>query len=273
MPTQRIAASSQQRQSGAPACGRFVGPILTALVLTVFASCGGDSPDGDRRSAGVSPSCNEAAQHAAGSAPTRSIRGDVDGDGSTDQVWVFAAASEEPLECRYWLLARRKTATDIAAIRHRSIREEAEGSSSVRLTSLRTVDDRPGAEVIVAVASGAHARAYAVFSHRGVLTELQNDEERGEFATLFVAGSSLTGGEGIACVPDQPGRLVEVGAGPTHDKAGSWLVVRRLLELEGTRFRYVGASRQHVVDLVDVTKVAPEIDAPVLANCATGETS
>ena len=88
-------------------------------------------------------------------APAGAKRGDVDGDGDRERVWI-GRMSGRTAACRWFLFAQSRARLRAAPLRQHGIEAEW-GSSNVlpRLGRLVAIDDRAGADILVALDGGA----------------------------------------------------------------------------------------------------------------------
>ena len=131
--------------------------------------------------------------------PAGSARGDVDGDGVRERVWI-GRMSGRTAPCQWFLFAQSQASLHAAPLRQRGVEAEW-GSSNVlpRLGSVVAIDDRAGTEILVALDGGASTTAYGVFSVRGSrLTRFR--VSRAEFPDAFYDGGSGNRFADFGCV-------------------------------------------------------------------------
>jgi hypothetical protein len=133
-----------------------------------------------------------------------SLVGDVDGDGSTDEVAVEDAGSRS---CRFRVRARTSRVTLTTPLRLGICAEkpaETWGTARPSVIGLAAIDRQPGLEIVIELGCGAHTCFATVFGFDGrVLREWEVPLE-----TIAYGGSVGTGSRSIDCA----GKGIVVGS-------------------------------------------------------------
>jgi hypothetical protein len=194
-------------------------------------------------------------------APAGSARGDVDGDGVRERVWIGRVRGRSAA-CRWFLFAQSHAKLRAAPLRQRGTEAEW-GSSHVlpRLGRLVAIDDRAGAEILVALDGGASTTAYGVFSVRGPrLTRFR--VPRPEFPDAFYDGGSGNRFAQFGCV--ERGVLAQA----LFRQEGIRFSGRRdIYRLSADNFQFVTTRHYREITHAALRRL-PEFSAPRFARCA-----
>ena len=202
-----------------------------ALVLLAGAACGGDDEATPEPVATPAPSPTVDEGDTPAPSPTesefvcanqeeslthvgedgRSLKGDVDGDGSDDTVSIVVDLSGEP-GCLAFIVIESTRGVNSAPI-------DQEGMSTdvgfPALVSLVNIDGEPGVDVLMNMVAGASTQFAGVFTApRGVPTRLRFEQPT-EFGDLFPSGGSVGHLEASDCIG--PGAIVISTATPKED--------------------------------------------------------
>ena len=157
------------------------------------------------------------------------LRGDVDGDGLHDEVWVAVDPQAEEPTCKYFLVV--ETGAGARAARIDLTYLEGIDEELFGLQSLAETNGRPGLEIFVRVHSGVATEFGQIYTMSdGVLTLVVRTGPDGENGLFSYAGS-LSGISAVDC-GDQPGSVVIGNAHPTDDPE-TWTVERSFHEAVG----------------------------------------
>jgi hypothetical protein len=206
-----------------------------------------------------SPSCSPAG--AKRYAPAGSARGDVDGDGVRDRIWI-GRVSGRTAPCRWFLFAQSQARLRAAPLRQGGT-EADWGSSHVlpKVGRLVAIDDRAGAEILVALDGGASTTAYGVFSVRGPrLTRFR--VPRAEFPDAFYDGGSGNRFAQFGCL--KRGVLAQ---GQFGQEGIRFSGTRDIYRLSGSNFRFVTTRHYREITHAALNRF-PEFSAPRFARCA-----
>jgi hypothetical protein len=164
------------------------------------------------------------------------LRGDIDGDGSTDRVFV-SVARQAASRCRYLLVVALDGKRLAAAIEHRWYPRAPRSfvKRYLQLDSLIALTPR-GLDVVVKVDRGATTNSVAIFSAEGGTLRRRSIREPGS-EHLFIWGGSVTHHNAIDCKGRRARLLVETGGG----------LVGRTWTVERTVFRASPAGALEVV--------------------------
>jgi hypothetical protein len=185
-----------------------------------------------------------------------SLRGDVDGDGTSDEVFIQHAPGADPA-CTYFVAVR--TAGTVLS----SPIEQAEGGTSLglpALDSLAQVDGRPGLDVVVTVLAGASTTFYGIFSAGSGRLARMGVTGASDFGPLFPSGGSAGHLEASDCTPDG---MVVVQATPS---GSGWAVKRSFYKTRGDVFEFDHAANQTDVPSTRVSTL-PEFKATPFGSC------
>ena len=209
---------------------RSIGPFLMAIIL-VGTACGGDDEPASRtattptgpapvdatESSAPSPSeagfdcANQEAALARVGEEGRSLVGDVDGDGSDDNVSIVVDPSGES-GCLAFIVVESAAGINSAPI-------DQEGMSIdvgfPALVSLVNIDGVPGADILMNMVAGASTQFAGVFTAPGGVPTRLRFEQPTEFGDLFPTGASVGHLEASDCVG--PGAVVISTATPQGD--------------------------------------------------------
>jgi hypothetical protein len=203
--------------------------ILLVLSALLGACNPGEKPaDQDEPGLISSGRCANEAEVVADQATWRDgrLRGDVDGDGIRDEVFIADGAGEPG--CRLFLVARVAGVILSAPIPPQEGAPSGLGLPS--LSGLAEIDGRPGLDVYLTVLAGASTSFLTVFSAgSGKLSVL--DLEGGEFGALFPTGGSAGHAEASDCLHR---RVAITKATPA--RGDRWNAERSFFRLRGDRF-------------------------------------
>lgn len=246
-----------------------VSALLVASLL-LAAACEGSPSDGRPNSAVTStprptttsscPNLDEVISNPSLAKPG-SLSGDVDGDGSDDEVRL---ASDEGGEegCREFVIA------DTGDVVH-ALPIEQEGMAFVlnlpQLRGLADIDGRPGAEIVVDLVAGASTQFAGAFTMGGgPLERVEIAENSAAGDDLFAYGGSVGHLDGVDCVAG--GGVVVSSAVP---RGVRYLVERRVLVLDEGELRAIETERVRA-PFEDLRERFPELGGAPFANCPSG---
>ena len=181
------------------------------------------------------------------------LDGDVDGDGSPDQISLFAGDGKPG--CEAFLTVRTGDSLVSAPVADDSFSLEG---GSPGLVGVAQIDGREGNEVIVRLIAGASTEFMGLFSMGGgPLHRLE--VEGGEFGDVFPSGGSVGHLEQSDC-GDDPGSVLIVTAVAQGDQ---YLIRRAAYTLtDGVFARDAGSSGERTVPLEDLgTEAVPELSS------------
>lgn len=231
--------------------------MLCALALTLAACENGRQPRADAPIS--SHRCRNAPAVAVDSEAARPGRlaGDVDGDGSTDQVRLAVDPRARP-GCRAFVVVRTAGGRLVAPIEERDL-QTALGFPA--LDSLVGVDDRAGDEIVVRVTAGASTEFAGLFTI--VDGELRRVRLDGPHGSLFPSGGSAAHLEASNCGPD--GQVV-IATATARD--GNYVVERRFYLFDGVRLvKNDSRTERHRVSPDELASL-PEFRTPPFSLCA-----
>jgi hypothetical protein len=228
---------------------RLTRGLCAGLAVTALIACDGSAAPSDTRvgnqvivssqsGRGGSPLvCRRAARVVTRAAFRRpgELRGDVDGDGDDDELFV-AVAQGARRGCRVFVAADTGDRLLAAPIPDDYV------SFELGLPALRTlaaVDDVQGAEIVVDVGAGASTQFASVFT----VTEgrlLQVIAQGAGPAGLFAYGGSMGHVSAVDC--DAPGRVVISSAVPRRNH---YRVARRFATAHGRVWRIDPSATEH----------------------------
>ncbi len=123
------------------------------------------------------------------------VEGSIDGDESVDRAFLLDDDSAEG-ECKLLLVVESGAGGTFAA----PIVGAEPGTGPVAIRHLALIDERPGAEIVVRMLTGASTEFFAVFSlGSGVLQRLEIDDPD-PYGDLFPSGGSVGHLEASDCV-------------------------------------------------------------------------
>jgi hypothetical protein len=166
-----------------------------------------------------------------------SLNGDVDGDGSPDDV-SLAFDNTGALGCQAFLMVESSGESEVLSIESF---DRAFGLPQPRLNTVAEVDTAPGSEVAVDLVAGASTQFVGLFTMTG--GELARVEVEGdEFPTddLFPYGGSVGHVEASDCA-GAPGTIVISTATPRGD---DYQVTRRFFRFKGSTPRVEPSSTE-----------------------------
>jgi hypothetical protein len=166
-----------------------------------------------------------------------SLRGDVDGDRSPDDV-SLAFDDTGPIGCQAFLVVESSSESAVLAIESF---DRAFGLPQPRLNRLAEVDSAPGSEVAVDLVAGASTQFVGLFTMTG--GELARVEVEGnDFPAddLFPYGGSVGHVEASDCA-GTPGTIVITIATPKGD---DYQVTRRFFRFQGSTPRVEPSSTE-----------------------------
>lgn len=127
------------------------------------------------------------------------IKGDVDGDGSSDRVYTVGLASTKD-RCRFYVMAQLASGEVVGAAiaTQRHVLENDDLRFDLRPSEVVEVDGNPGQEVMIETGRGATGSSFLMFSLReGQLRELTKEEEGDR---QFIVAASAGYGASWGCV-------------------------------------------------------------------------
>ncbi|MGH2747867.1 MAG: hypothetical protein ACRDKB_08085 [Actinomycetota bacterium] len=241
---------------------RTLVPLVVSLLLA--AACDGTT-DGRPNSAATSPrpvttpTCpnHDAVVSDASLAKPGSLTGDVDGDGSEDEVRL-AVDEGGPEDCRAFVIV------DSGDVVHALGIEQDGMTFDLNLPQLRglaEIDGRAGAEIVVDLVAGASTQFAGAFTMgRGPLERLEIAEGVAS-SDLFAYGGSVGHLDGVDCAPDD--EIVVTTAVP---RGVRYLVERRFLVLDEGEFRTTRTERARA-PFEGLAERYPELAGAPFATC------
>jgi hypothetical protein len=138
-------------------------------------------------------------------APEQVVEGLVDpAGGSDDRVWIALDSDGEP-GCRAFLVMEGAGGVTGLAIDRA---DAPVGDGFPRVSGLASIDERPGAEVVVDMLAGASTEFVAIFSMGGGGLEQLTIAGDDEYGDLFPSGGSVGHLEASDCTTGPPGTVV-----------------------------------------------------------------
>ena len=214
-----------------------------ALVLTgafVFAVSRDDpsssnTPMGDRHVSSSECDNADVVSRGRGRRMDQSLSGDVDGDGTEDEIFLAHDDAGGP-GCKSFVVV------DVAGPEVYTAAVDPSGTPRAlpepRLKTLADIDGEPGLEIVVDVEMGASTQFAAVFVLDDSLERLDvKGRGPGPFAAglaredLFPYGGSVGHIEGVDCAED--GHIHLLAAVPAGDEAGTYDVEHRFFLVDG----------------------------------------
>lgn len=191
------------------------------------------------------------------------LTGDVDGDGTDDEVSVALDPSGEP-GCRSFIVVETSSGTFVAPT-------DPDGSMAgfePQLRALVQADDQPGSEIVAQVLAGASTQFIAMFTlHDGALARVSVEPVGafGDIADLFPYGGSVGHMEASDCAAD--GRIVISAATPAGGSGERYEVQRVFLRFEGSELIQDEVEKQ-VVSVFKIEEL-PEYRSSPFGSCPT----
>jgi hypothetical protein len=195
------------------------------------------------------------------------LRGDVDGDGSTDRVFV-TVAGQAAARCRYLPVVALDGRRLVAPITHRwySRARSSFVKRYLQLDSLIALTPR-GLDIVVNVDRGATTDSIAIFALEGRNLRRRLLAEPGS-EHLVLHGGSVTHQHGVDCKRPRSGMLLVSGGAPLGN---SWQVERRLYRaLPAGPLQLVATTRQRVRDFEAAVGRFPELGTAFRSCTAAG---
>lgn len=192
-------------------------------------------------------------------APGR-LRGDVDGDGRSETVWL-AIDDRAEAECQVFLAVGSGSGVRSTPV----VQPELNlALSPPSLIGLAPVDLEPGLEVVVDLVAGASTRFAGLFGiGGGDLRRIEFDGPGAVARDLFAYGGSVTHLDGVDCA-ELRGTLVVTSATPRADR---YAVVRRYYRItDGGAALLPRRTEHHVVEPKALNRY-PELASPPFAGC------
>lgn len=241
---------------------KMAAPLAASLLFV--AACDG-ATDGRENSAGNSPrptttpTCpnHEKVISDPSLAKPGSLTGDIDGDGSEDEV-ALAVDEDGSEDCREFVIVDTGDALHALGIEQEGISRDL---NLPQLRMLADIDGRAGAEIIVDLVAGASTQFAGVFTMGGGPLERLEIAEDVATADLFAYGGSVGHLDGADCISD--GEVVITSAVPRADR---YLVERRFLVLDGDELRPTETERA-LVPFEELTERFPELRGAPFASC------
>lgn len=195
----------------------------------------------------VDSDCPEHRSVTAGDADGR-LEGDIDGDGSAEEVFLYRDDDGEP-GCEAFLVVGRDGPA-------RPVTQEGmiSGSGLPNLLGMAQIDGRPGLDVIVRLLAGASTEFVGVFSAAsGELERLRVEDSSGS-GDLFAYGGGVAHLDAVDC--DEEGRVI-VASAVSEDGEG-YTYTRTVYEFEGVALVPVETSESTVAaeDIRDLPEFA-----------------
>lgn len=192
-------------------------------------------------------------------APGR-LRGDVDGDGRTETVWL-AIDDQAEAGCQVFLAVGSGSVVRTTPVVQPELNLTLSPPS---LVGLVPVDSEPGLEVVVDLVTGASTRFAGLFAVRGTdLRRIDFDGPGSVASDLFAYGGSVTHLDGVDCARPR-GTLVVTSATPRADR---YAVVRRYYRvIDGGAAPVPRRTEHHVVEPKALNRY-PELVSPPFAGC------
>ena len=169
----------------------------------------------------------------------RTMRGNLDGDGLPDRVWV--GARRRGGGCRYFVFVR---STRFGASRVRVPTPDRFSRSSMRIAgrpvALVRIDDVPGQEVAVRLLAGASVQPFGFFTMRfGSLTRMPIDDTAPRPLAgrdMFAFGGGLSLMFATDCAFAKAPRTVVYSQAFPEGNGPRYVVVRRWYQVRGASF-------------------------------------
>jgi hypothetical protein len=189
-----------------------------------------------------------------------SLHGDVDGDGSPDEV-SLAFDQKAARGCQAFLVVEGADETRVLAIESF---DPAFGLPQPRLNTLAEVDAVPGREVVVDLVTGASTQFVGLFTMTGgALARVVVEGDEFPTDDLFPYGGSVGHLEASNCAGDA-GMVVVSTATPRGD---DYQVTRRFFSFEGSTPRIEPSSTERErVALEDLGRF-PEYESSPFGDC------
>ncbi|MEA2498371.1 MAG: hypothetical protein QOH26_776 [Actinomycetota bacterium] len=166
------------------------------------------------------------------------LRGDIDGDGSTDSVVLVARPGPRPEGCRYILRAETAAATFFGGVGD----ERKVSKFDIDLGFLVELNGDPGYEILVRSGHPAAGELFTAFTlEAGRLTEVRNSD-----GDPFSVGNFWTAGVGgnVDCLQD--GNLVSSGYSYDPKRNGYYGVTRTFFDVAGSFATEIGSEHLRV---------------------------
>lgn len=234
--------------------------ILIAVVMLAAACSGETTTTGPREPAPETDCPNEMGALSDRGMRESSIRGDVDGDGTADVVWVVVDESAE-LGCRVFLVVQTASDDHVLAVDREAV------SFSLGLPAivdLAQIDTEMGADVVVDLLAGASTVFAGVFTiGSGGLSQLKREGDGGPAADLFGHEGSVGHLDAVDCGPK--GRVIVSTASPRGARYG---VKRLFLEPDDGVLRANKSMTQSaVLKFESLPRRFPEFAAAPFSSC------
>jgi hypothetical protein len=187
----------------------------------------------------------------------RLMRGNLDGDGSTDEAWLGARRVDG--RCRYYVFART-TSTGTSRVRlpasdrfsRSSLRRWARPIAFVR------IDAVPGREVAVKLLEGASVRPFGFFTVRhGRIVRMDVDDTSPPLAAddMFAFGGGLALMFGTDCAYRDAPRTIVFSLAYRRGDGSRYVVERRWYQVQGDAFvRSSRPTEREVVRLAQLKR-------------------
>lgn len=187
--------------------------------------------------------------------PDGRLSGDIDGDGSAEEVLLYRDEEGDP-GCEAFLVAGRNGAV------HPVIQEGmTSGSGLPNLLGMAQIDGRPGLDVVVRLLAGASTEFVGVFSAAGGELERLRVEDSSGSGDLFAYGGGVAHLDAIDC--DEEGRVI-VSSAVSEDGDG-YTYTRTVYEYDGGALVPVETS-EVVVAAEDIPDL-PEFAGSPFGSC------
>lgn len=188
------------------------------------------------------------------------LEADVDGDGSTEEVWIAIDPEATSVPCRAFVVVRSSD----GGLRSGALSfQEFSGPGLPKLHGLIEVTPVPGYEIVVDVTAGASTQFVALYAVSGELVvQIVPRGVKEAEGGLFGYGGSVGHLDAIDCLD---GRIVVSTAVPSGEGV-EYRVTRRDYEPQGLVL--IPRGRQN--DLVDLDELEryPEFGSSPLGSCA-----
>ena len=197
--------------------------------------------------------------------PTNVSTGDVDGDGSDDEVYVAVDRRPGvPATCRAWLVVELLPGRLVTPIVQREMTLEL---NLPRINTLADIDGRRGHDIVVDVLAGASTGFVAIFAHLDAdLVRLQSPARLSGLEDVFAYGGSVGHVDGVDCA-GPPGRVVSSFAVPHGSGSRRYRVTRRFLVVDGAAFSTDDGSTERRVLSLGRLRRLPEFGSVPFPSC------
>lgn len=189
------------------------------------------------------------------------LRGDVDGDGRSEVIWL-AVDPRAGASCQVFLAAGSGSVVRSLPI----VQPEMNlALSPPALNTLAAIDTEPGLDVVVDLVTGASTRFVGLFGmYSGALERVRFDGPGTLPADLFAYGGSVAHLDGVDCA-GRRGTIVVSSASP---RAERYAIVRRFYRVTpGGSTPLPVRTERHTVEARALNRFS-ELGSPPFAGCA-----